>query len=109
MSNVDIAIKKGDRLPSVYYQLVGPTGVMDLTGYTVAFAFELVGVTGSPLGGACTIEDAATGLVRYDWGVGDTATVGTYYAEFVATSPDSKEMSFPNNKYLKLVVYEDVS
>jgi hypothetical protein len=108
-----VTMKKGDRLPSLTDTLVGPSGAVDLTGATVVFKFFPI-VGGSVVSGSAVIEDATAGKVRYDWGASDTATAGSYYAEWVATI-GGKEMTFPNGdgtegpQYIKLVVVADVS
>lgn len=108
-ARADIYMKVGDRLPSITYVLVGPEGVMDLsTASGVVFKFELADGSGSPISGSCTIESESLGRVRYDWGASDTATAGTYNAEFVATF-SGKEMTFPNDNYLRLIVKADVA
>lgn len=109
MATPDIWMKKGDRLPSITYVLVGPEGIVDLSSASgVVFKFELADGSGSPISGSCVVEDEGGGRVRYDWGASDTAAAGAYNAEFVATF-GGKEMTFPSNKFLKLTVYEDVS
>lgn len=104
----DIEMKKGDRLPALYYQLIGPEGPLNLAGYTVEFAFELADGSGVPITGACTIDNESLGIVKYSWGAADTAVAGTYNAEFVGTV-GGLEISFPNNAFLELVIYDDVA
>jgi hypothetical protein len=111
-----ILMKKGDRLPSLVYELGLERQDLTLPD-SVAFRFEPVGNAGAVLGGACTIIGLVTGSdgyakvkVQYDWAVNDTATVGKYVAEFVATYT-GKEMTFPNGQpqYLDMTIWEDVS
>src|SRR6266446_3088103 len=102
----DFAIKQGDQLPSIEATLTGADGnIANLTDMTVAFAMRssdgLVRRSG-----AAAIVNATVGQVRYDWQAGDTAVAGTYRAEFQIRQWDGKLMSFPNDRYLSVVVME---
>lgn len=96
-------IKQNDTKPSITAQLLSDGSAVDLTGATVKFHM------GSTIDAAATITDAATGNVRYDWASGDTATAGTYNAEFEVTFSDGKIETFPNDEYLLIVITEEVA
>jgi hypothetical protein len=113
-----IYMKKGDRLPSLVYEL-GLKNQNLTAPASVVFKFEPIGNTNplSILGGACTIIGVVPGSdgydkvkVQYDWAVGDTDVIGRYHAEFVANYA-GKEITFPNGnpKYLDLTIVDDVT
>jgi hypothetical protein len=47
--------------------------------------------------------------VQYDWSAADTATIGTYNAEFEVTYGDSSIETFPNNGFISVVVTDDLT
>lgn len=51
-----------------------------------------------------TIDDPNNGLVSYHWQTGDTATSGTYYADFTNTPSGGQPESFPNNDMLLISI-----
>jgi len=55
------------------------------------------------------IVDGLEGLVQYDWQVGDTSTVGTYYVEFEVTYSDGSIETFPNVGSLSLVITRELN
>ena len=94
-------IRVNDTLPSIKVQVkhgtVGSMAALDLTGYTATF--DLINDAGTKVvdGAAATITDPTNGKVQYDWASGDTATAGTYNAQFNLTrTADSKVMTVPN-------------
>jgi hypothetical protein len=93
-------IKVGDVLPRLRATLYGTDGApIDLT---LASAVTLrVRQTGSatPVKFAkpCTVTGAKTGEIEYPWATGDTATAGTYEAEFCVTWQDGTTQTVPNN------------
>jgi hypothetical protein len=112
----NIYMKKGDRLPALYYVLELAGTVLG-TPDSVAFKFEPE-AGGAVTSGAAAVESVSAGkvYVRYDWGAADTATAGRYRAEFVATYAGGKEITFPNGdgaaggpQYLTLIISDDVS
>ena len=99
-------IKRNDRLPA--YEVLLDTG-SSLVGATVLFFMtKRGGTTPKVNGGACTIVDAATGRVRYEWAVGDTDTAGTYDAEFEITYANGKKQTLPDEDYLEVTVSKDL-
>ena len=56
-----------------------------------------------------TITDAEGGVVQYDWQVGYTATVCTYYVEFEVTYSDCSVETFPNTGSLPLVITRELN
>ncbi|MFA9232007.1 MAG: hypothetical protein ACEQSU_14885 [Microgenomates group bacterium] len=102
-------IKRGDRLPTLRYTLIGPDGsAQDLTGATVVFSMAEKTVGTLVVNrGASTIVTAASGIVDYAWGALDTATAGEYNGEFEATIGGLK-MSFPNDGNLTISIVSDL-
>lgn len=91
------SIKQNDTSPSLQVTLKDSSlVVVDLTGATVRFHMKSVDGT-VKIDETMTITDAENGVVQYDWQVGDTDTVGTYYVEFEVTYADASVETFPNN------------
>jgi len=90
-------IKQNDTSPALLATLKDFSGsAINLTGASVLFHMKDLSGT-VKIDQAMTITNATLGLVRYDWQVGDTDTVGTYYVEFQVTYSDSSVETFPNN------------
>ena len=51
----------------------------------------------------------ASGEVRYDWSVGDTAEAGSYQAEFEVTYSDGSMETFPNDGHISVKITDDIS
>jgi uncharacterized protein YfaS (alpha-2-macroglobulin family) len=65
--------------------------------------------SGALLDAAMTVVAPATsGVVRYDWGLTDTDTAGTYRLEFEVTWNTGKKQTIPNYGYDELVIAEDL-
>jgi len=96
-------IKQNDTKPSIVAQLFQDSSPVDLTDATVKFHME------TTINAAAVVVDAATGTVRYDWEPGDTATAGTFRAEFEVTFNDGSVETFPNNDYLTIVVKQELA
>lgn len=102
----DFVLKVGDRNPSLRCILRDAAGAKNLAGASgVTFAMKSGTTVKS---GAAVIEDSLGGVVRYDWAVGDTNTVGVYDAEFVVTE-SSKQQSFPNDRYISVEVKAEIA
>ena len=102
-------IKQNDTSPSLEATLSDANLIpVDLTSATVMLHMKAVG-GGIVLDEQMTITDAGNGLVQYDWQVGDTATVGTYYVEFEATYSDGSVETFPNTGSLPLVITRELN
>ena len=96
-------MKENDTKPSLYVNLVQDGSAVDLTGASVAFHMD--GVINS----AAVITDAAGGSVRYDWAAADTATAGSYRAEFQVTFSDGSIETFPNSGYFYVNIAEELA
>ena len=98
MTDPAFNIKQGDRIPSLDVVCYSADGaVLNLTGAT-GVVFNMRHERGGALvvsAGAATIVSAVGGQLRYSWGASDTATVGTYYGEFVITWPGPLQQTVP--------------
>lgn len=102
-------MKRGDTAPSLRATLRNPDGTaVDLTGATVRFLMR-DRTSGTVRVGSAAIVTAASGIVQYDWQSADTATAGTYDAEFEATFPGGKIETFPNNGFFQVVLQGDIA
>lgn len=102
-------MKRGDTSPAIEKALVDADGVaINLTGATVRFIMARRGSTIATVNAAATIIDAAGGIVRYTWQVGDTTEHGTYDGEFEVTYTGGAIESFPNDGFLEIKVTRDL-
>lgn len=90
-------IKQNDTSPSILADLKSFNGdPINLTNASIQFHMKSVDGT-LKVDAAMTILNESLGRVRYDWQVGDTDTVGSYYVEFEVTYADNSVETFPNN------------
>jgi len=100
----DFTIKANDRLPSIQATLSA-----DLTTATgVNFIMKSAQGNTIKVNAAATVVDAAAGVVRYDWLAVDTATPGSYQAEWQVTWPGPKKQTFPTLTYHTIDVLADL-
>lgn len=110
-------IKQLDRRSWLRCRLEDDTGAAVNLGaaLSVAFSLRLAG------GGAvkisvqpAVVEDAAAGIVRYEWAALDTDTVGEYEGEFEVTWTTGITQTFPTNEatggpYVTVAIVDDVA
>lgn len=103
-------IKQGDLLPELQAVLSDAAGPVDLSAASgVRFRMRAARASADLIDADATIDqagdgsDGSKGKVRYTWAAGDTATPGTYRAEFVATFT-GKELTFPNGTSVFITV-----
>ncbi len=102
-------IKRGDTLPFIEATLRSESGApVNLTAASVLFKMKKPGSNAVLISRACTITDAANGVVRFIWQAGDTDTIGNYSAEFEATFFDGSVETFPNDGYVTVRVVGDI-
>jgi len=85
---------KNDRKPSLEAVLMHNGVAVNLTGCTAKFYMkkdDTVLIDGH----SAVIVDATAGLVRYDWGAGETNVEGKCSGEFEITFADNKPWTFP--------------
>jgi len=79
-------LKAGDTLPAIRVQIVSALGAADLTGCTVVFRFWPAGCccpTGAVIESTATVENAAKGIVVYEWQDGKILYHGQQAAELL--------------------------
>lgn len=103
-------IKQYNTAPALEATLVDYLGVpVPLTGCTVQFAMRSRDNQNLVISGVASVVDAPTGKVSYQWGVSDTNTSGSYYAEFVVTYANGRKESFPNGDYIEVHVVKSAA
>lgn len=104
-------IKQNDTSPSIRAILKdGDEVPIDLTGATVRFHMRTIGgATVKVDADAEVVSPTTAGIVQYDWGNGDTDTVGTYQAEFEVTLDGGAVETFPNNGYITIEITDDIT
>ena len=92
-------IKRNDTSPAFQVTLKDAADtVIDLSGATIRFHLETADGT-NIIDAAATIVTATAGVCKYVWASGDTASAGTFNAEFEVTYADSTIETFPNRGY----------
>ena len=94
--------KKGDNYPPIKVIVTDEHGkVIDLTGATAKF--RLVRVSDNSeifIKDAVVIPTGLNGVVQYDWGLTDTATIsGQFFGDFKITLPNGKVFSAPDSEH----------
>jgi hypothetical protein len=105
----DFEIKAHDLLPVFRASLLADGSAINLTGAvgvkfimaTNDFATVVVNTT-------AVIENAGSGIVRYDWTAGDTDTPGDYLAEWEVTWPGPQKQTFPVDAYHTITIFRDL-
>ena len=102
-------IKQNDTSPSLEATLSDANLVpVNISAATVMLHMKAIGGD-VVLDEQMTITDVQNGVVQYDWQVGDTSTVGTYYVEFEVTYSDGSIETFPNTGSLPLVITRELN
>jgi hypothetical protein len=103
-------LKQNDTSPSIQTTLLDGNGfAVDITG-NLGVTFHMRDSAGTVvIDTAATVITAATGIVRYDWLPADTATSGTFQAEFEVTYSDGKVETFPNASYIEVIITDDIA
>jgi hypothetical protein len=95
-------IVAGDLLPVIQATLIGPNGVLDLTGATIVFRMKPP--SGSAVNLSATIMGSpVNGVVQYAWQGSDTAVAGLYSAEWVVTI-GGKPMTIPSDQPFQILI-----
>lgn len=90
------SIKVSDTKPALRVQLMENGSPFDLTKFDVDMSMKLAGDESLIVDNSVSVEQATRGIVRYEWGSGETQTPGTYHIEFVAHN-NEHEITFPNS------------
>ena len=79
----DFFIKQNDTSPVFQATLRGPAGSGENLAGAQSVTFKMANsVQQGKVRQPVIIDDAANGVVSYEWQVGDTDTSGTFFAEF---------------------------
>jgi len=102
-------IKQNDTSPALQATLQDYSGApINLSGASVRFhmkSLDSLVVIDAPM----TLINATGGIVRYNWLSADTATSGTYYAEFEVTYSDLSIETFPNTDNIAIVITPELN
>jgi len=103
-------LKQNDTSPSIQTTLLDGNGLpVDISG-NLGVTFHMRNSEGTVIiDTAATVVTAASGIVRYDWDAADTATSGTFQAEFEVTYSDGKVETFPNASYIQVIITDDIA
>ena len=109
----DFDIKRGDSWPPIDAQLTDQDGPIDLTTATSVTLLFKTASGSTTYSKACTVTDAATGLVRYAWTTADAASgptseVNTFNIEWEILWSDSTKTTVPNVGYKTLAIEPDL-
>lgn len=108
MSNVDVVIKAGDRLPILTRGFVVNDAPVILTGASVRFKARPAAGGALVIDRAATIANPGTGIVEYAWTAEDAQLpAGFYFAWFEATI-QGKTLSAPNDGFLTLQIAQTI-
>lgn len=100
---------QNDTSPSLQANLKDYQGnAINLNGCTVQFQMVSLDKTVEVVQPA-TVQDAAAGLVQYEWQPNDTSTAGTYYVQFEITYGDGAVETYPNNDKLTLIIKPELT
>jgi hypothetical protein len=98
-------MKKGDLLPDVTTQLIGPDGqALDLTLATGVTFFMKTKEGRSLVSRAATVVTATEGRVRHTWVAGDTDVEGAHNVEWRAIFPGAKPLTIPGMGFDQIVI-----
>ena len=103
-------IKRNDTSPSMLATLQDADAAdIDLTSASVRFHMWPISTQTVTVDEAATVVTPLEGLVRYDWQAADTATIGSYQAEFEVTYADGAIETFPNDGYVRVEIIKDIA
>jgi|TARA_R100000479_G_scaffold74103_1_gene35828 hypothetical protein len=103
-------IKQNDTSPQIAAILQDGDGTaIDLTSASVRFHMKKIGAATATTDAAATVVSADAGSVKYEWVAADTATAGSYLAEFEVTYTNGAVETFPNDQSIAIVITEDLA
>lgn len=102
-------IKRNDTSPSIQETLLDGDGLpVNIAGNQGVRFLVRNSANTTVIDEPAIVVDATNGIVQYDWSATDTATAGTYAAEFEVTYNDGKVETFPNDSYTEIVITADI-
>lgn len=97
-------IKQNDTLPPIKVKLTQTDGsILDLSNATIKLVINGIGEK------TMVVEDAAQGIVRYDWQAADTAKAGVYSAEVKMQYPNGTRQTIPTVGTIEIHIYKEVT
>jgi hypothetical protein len=103
-------IKQNDTSPNLRAILKdGDEDPINLTDAAIRFHMRTVGGETAVVDADASIVTAESGVVQYIWDAADTATVGSYQAEFEVTFSGGAIETFPNNGYIRVEITDDIT
>lgn len=102
-------LKQNDRLPYFRAILLNDDGsAVNLTGSLVRFFLLDVATGYLKVSSNMINEDAANGIVRYEWLASNTDIPGTFRGECEITFPDTRRLTVPDGGYVQIKILEDL-
>src|SRR5688500_17423499 len=107
-----MTFKSGDT-PPVYADLTeivdGVEGPLNLTGASAEFLMRDIGGGLPDVAAPAVIESPpVNGVVRYDWGAGETDVPGEYEASFRITFAGGEQQTYPNEDFIYIIIEASV-
>lgn len=110
MATADFFIKQGDTLPVLSDTLTYSNGsAVNLTGASVNFIMRALTASATTTNAAATIVTPASGTVQYTFTATDSATAGTYMANWFVTFSGGTTMTFPTDGYISVNIEENLT
>lgn len=95
--------KNDDTVP---LQATLPTDLSDAS--SVEFRMSDTKGGSAIVSGSALIDDAAAGIVKYQWQAGETDRTGTFYMEWEVTYSDGGVETFPRRGFDVIRFYEEI-
>ena len=110
MAAADFYIKQGDTLPVLADTLTYSNGTaVSLAGASVNFVMRALSANTTTTNAAAVVTNSATGQVSYTFTAVDSATAGSYMANWFVTFPGGATMTFPTDGYIEINVEENLT
>ena len=97
----EFSIKRNDTSPAIKRDLIAD-GLETIAGASVRFYM------GEIVAAPATILSVAPPIVAYEWEPSDTAKAGRFKAEFEVVYADGAKETFPNDRYITVIVTPDL-
>lgn len=101
--------KRHDTSPAIQVQLLDSTNSpVNVSGASVKFIMKLDGGVGPIVNAAASIINGASGIVAYTPIAADTATAGSYTAEWQVTFSGGGKQTFPDPGFNTVLITADL-
>lgn len=95
-------IKQNDTFPPLRLRLTSGGAPANLTGATINLRITGIGNR------TMVVEDAAHGIIWYDWQAIDTAAVGLFPAEVKVVYPGTARQTYPTVGQIEIRIHREV-